>query len=71
MKKRLTATEEFEIMKIVLDKVLWIGVALMLFGFFTMYNGEFNNGLLWIGAGAIVLIIFIIIIVKEYEVMRG
>ena len=34
MKKRLTQSEEFEIMKLVLDKFLWLGFGIMAIGFF-------------------------------------
>lgn len=70
IKKRLTATEEFEIMKLVLDKVLWVGVAIMLVGLYRMATADMKEGLLWMAVGAIVLIIFVFIIVKEYEVIK-
>jgi len=71
MKKRLTATEEFEIMKLVMDKVLWVGVAIMLIGLWRMNTVDMREGLLWLGAGAIVLIIFVFMIVKEYEIIKS
>ena len=70
MKKRLTATEEFEIMKLVLDKFLWIGVIIMLYGLWQMVQKTVQEGLLFIIAGAIVLVIFAIIIIKEYEIIK-
>ncbi|MFC1768502.1 hypothetical protein ACFLZX_01940 [Nanoarchaeota archaeon] len=70
MKKRLTISEEFEIMKLVLDKFLWLGFIIMAFGMYTMYDKTFTDGLVWIIVGAIVLILFMIIIVKEYEIIR-
>ena len=70
MKKRLTASEEFEIMKLVLDKFLWLGTAVMLIGLYKLFAGEFSVGISWMMVGAIVLVIFMILIVKEYEVMR-
>ena len=73
MKKRLTQTEEFEIMKLVLDKFLWMGFAIMMFGMYTMVTAEANpitKGLTFIAAGAIVLILFMILIVKEYEIVK-
>ena len=39
MKKRLTPSEEFEIMKLVLDKFLWLGVIIMAFGLYKIFIG--------------------------------
>lgn len=72
MKKRLTATEEFEIMKLVLDKFLWLGFGIMAFGLWKMLSGTaiLWDGLSFIIAGAVILILFVIIIVKEYEIIK-
>lgn len=70
MKKRLTPSEEFEIMKLVLDKFLWLGVAIMTFGLYKIFVGTSMSGLSLIIVGAIILIIFLILIVKEYEIVR-
>lgn len=68
-KKRLTQSEEFEILKLVLDKFLWLGFIIMAFGLYTIYTVDFVSGLTWIITGAIVLILFMALIVKEYEVI--
>ncbi len=68
-KKKLTVQQEFEIMKLVLDKFLWLGFILMIFGLCQMFTSTFANGFLWIISGAVVLIIFMILIVKEYEIV--
>ena len=70
MKKRLTPSEEFEIMKLVLDKFLWLGVAIMGFGLYRAFIGAGLSGLSLIIIGAIVLVIFLILVVKEYEIVR-
>ncbi len=70
MKKRLSDQQEFEIMKLVLDKVLWIGFAVMIFGVYKMAVSSIISGLIWFIIGAIFLILFVIIIVKEYEIVR-
>ena len=67
-KKQLTHTEEFEILKLVLDKFLWLGFAIMAFGLFNVFKGDFTGGLTWIIMGSIVLMLFILIIVKEFEI---
>ena len=69
MKKRLTPSEEFEIMKLVLDKFLWLGVAIMGFGLYRIFIGTTMNGFALIIIGAILLILFLILIVKEYEIV--
>ena len=70
MKKRLSQQQEFEIMKMVLDKFLWIGFVVMTFGMYRMYDKGISDGLVWIVTGAILLILFMILIIKEYEVVR-
>ena len=70
MKKRLTPTEEFEIMKLVLDKFLWLGFIVMGFGMYQMFVNTLAVGLMWIVVGAILLILFMILIVKEYEMVK-
>ena len=70
MKKRLTPAEEFEIMKLVLDKFLWIGVVIMIFGLYKIFTGTNMSGFSLIIIGAIILLIFLILIVKEYEIVK-
>ena len=70
MKKRLTEEQEFEVMKLVLDKFLWLGFIIMGFGLYQMYYSGLAAGLVWMVSGAILLILFMIVIVKEYEVVR-
>ncbi|MFH2027720.1 MAG: hypothetical protein ABIJ08_01145 [Nanoarchaeota archaeon] len=69
MKKRLTQSEEFEIMKLVLDKFLWIGVAVMGWGLYKILEESLASGLTLIILGAIILVLFLIIVVREYEVV--
>ena len=68
MKKRLSQTEEFEIMKLVLDKFLWLGVAIMAIGLYKIFEAASPSGLSLIIIGAIILILFLIILVKEYQI---
>lgn len=69
MKKRLTQSEEFEIMKMVLDKFLWLGVATMGWGLFKVLSDSLASGLTLIIVGSIILVLFLILIVKEYEII--
>ena len=70
MKKRLSEQQEFEIMKMVLDKFLLLGFALMLYGLYLMFNTGIPVGLTWIISGAVILFLFTWIIVKQYEIIR-
>ena len=70
MKRRLTEQQEFDIMKLVLDKFLWLGFGIMAFGLWQMYNSTVPEGLTFIVAGAIILLLFMWIIVKEYEIIK-
>jgi len=70
-KRRLSQTEEFEIMKLVLDKVLWLGFAVMGYGLFISFRyGELTNGAYYFIAGAVLLILFAWFVVKEFERIR-
>ena len=70
MKKRLTPSEEFEIMKLVLDKFLWVGIAIMAFGLYKIFVGTNISGLSLIITGSIILVIFLVLVVKEYEIIK-
>ena len=69
MKKRMTEQQEFEIMKLVLDKFLWLGFGIMGFGIYKMIAETIGAGLYYIIIGAALLVIFMVIIIKEYEVL--
>ena len=69
MKRRLSEAQEFEIMKMVLDKYLWLGFGIMAYGLYQMYS-NIQVGLSWIIAGSIILFLFTWIIVKQYEIIR-
>ncbi|MBI2662747.1 hypothetical protein HYX11_04795 [Candidatus Woesearchaeota archaeon] len=71
IKKRMTAQQEFEIMKLVLDKFLWLGFIIMGFGMYqSLSQSSVLAGLWYMIAGAIVLLLFLILIVKEYEIWK-
>ena len=73
MKKRLTESQEFEIMKLVLDKFLWLGFGIMAYGLYRLIAGGVNSfvsGFSYIIGGSMVLVLFMIIIVKEYEIIK-
>ena len=68
-KKRMSKQQEFEIMKLVLDKFLWLGFIVMGWGMYKSLTETFLSGVWYMIAGAILLIIFMIVIVKEYEIV--
>lgn len=70
MKRRLSEQQEFEILKLVLDKFLWLGLGIMAYGLYQMASSSIQIGLSWMAAGAVILFIFTWIIVKEYEIIR-
>ena len=71
IKKRLTHDQEFQVMKLVLDKFLWIGMLLILYGVYTgVILEEYGNGIAWGISGVVIWIIFLIMLIREYEVIR-
>jgi len=67
-KRTFSSQQEFEMMKLILDKFLWIGAAIVLYGFYLMaVKTDVVDSLLMIAAGAIVFIIFIVLLVRDYE----
>lgn len=72
MKRTITKQEEFEIMKLVLDKFLWLGVIIMAYGFYRIISlsENFWYGLSILVAGAILLVLFIWILVREYNYVK-
>jgi len=71
MKKKLTQAEEFEIMKLVLDKFLWLGFGIMIYGLYKMLmDNSISNGVGLLIAGAVVIVLFMVLIIKEYEIAK-
>jgi len=70
IKRKLTDREEFEIMKLVLDKFLWIGMVILGYGLYVSITSNFNAGIWYIVAGAVVLILFAWFIIREFEFIR-
>lgn len=71
MKKKLSAQQEFEILKMVLDKYLWLGTGVMVFGLYKIVvDASYFQGFAWIAVGSILLLVFMWLIVKEYEILK-
>lgn len=67
----MTEQQEFEIMKLVLDKFLWLGLVIIVFGLYKMITlQETIEGFYYIIGGAVALVVFLILIVKEYEIIK-
>ena len=70
-KKKLTKDQEFQVMKLVLDKFLWLGFIVMGWGMFiTIRDMLLTPGIWYMLTGAILLILFVVLVVKEYETLR-
>jgi hypothetical protein len=73
MKKRLTQSEEFEILKLVLDKFLWMGFGIMAIGFYVLMSGQSEallKGISFLFGGAVILMVFMLLLLKEYEMVK-
>ncbi len=69
----MSPEQEFDVMKMVLDKFLWLGFIIMAFGLYMMIRSSelAYKGFTLIVAGGIILLLFTILIVKEFEVIRA
>lgn len=69
VKKHLTREEEFEILKLVLDKFLWIGVFLLMLGIYSLLFADFDFvvSLVILAAGVILMLLFARILIREYN----
>jgi len=70
MKKRMTEQQEFEIMKLVFDKFLWAGFGVMIFGIYKMLTVTITEGLYYVIIGAVLLIALMVLIIREYEIIK-
>jgi len=67
-RKQLSRREEFEILKIVLDKMLLLGFAIVGYGLFLLYNTNGDKGFYVLLIGCFLLLIFAFVLVKEFEI---
>jgi hypothetical protein len=70
MKKRLTQNEEFEIMKIVLDKMILLGILIIFFGIYKLVEGNLPTAIGLLSGGSAILVLFVVLMIKEYEVQK-
>ncbi len=73
MKRAITKQEEFEILKLVLDKFLWLGVFIMGYGFYLIVtlSESFWYGISVLSVGALILLLFVWILMKEYNYVKS
>jgi len=72
MKKHLTRQEEFDILKIVIDKFMLLAVLLCGYGIYKIIeSSDFTVGISVVLGGVILMIILSIIFVKEYEFIKS
>jgi hypothetical protein len=72
IKRHLSSQEEFDILKLVLDKFLWMGVIIMAYGFYRIVGTTANiwTSILILAAGVVLMLIFTWMLLREYHVMR-
>lgn len=70
LKRRLSEKEEFEVMKLILDKFLWLGFGIMAFGIYRSLMYSFKAGIWFIATGAILLLLFVWFVIREFEFAR-
>ena len=71
IKKRLTQDQEFQIMKLVLDKFLWLGFLVLAYAVYLgVIMDQWGNAIAWGVSGIIVLVLFMILVVREYEILK-
>jgi len=70
MKKHLTDQQEFEIMKIVIDKFLLLTLFILIFGFYQLSFKEISMGLVWLLTGSFLLIIFVVMLKRKFMIIK-
>lgn len=73
MKKHLTRQEEFDILKIVVDKFLLLGVILLAYGLYKIVEATTNMllGVCVMLGGVAILILLAVLLVREYEFIKS
>jgi len=70
-KKRLTKDEEFQVMKLVFDKFLLLSVVVIGIGLYlTVATEQLMQGFVTMAAGLVIMIIFAILLSKEYHFLK-
>ncbi len=69
----LTQDEEFQLLKLILDKFLWLGTAGIAIGLYMILSPERAIDIGWVIllTGALVLFMFTGIVTREFQLHRG
>ncbi|MBW3003994.1 hypothetical protein KY328_05075 [Candidatus Woesearchaeota archaeon] len=70
VKKKLSSAQEFEVMKLVLNKLLWLGFIVALFGLYEWYKNGIAEGIFPLIVGIVILVVFAVVLVWEYEIIK-
>ena len=71
IKKRLTQDQEFQIMKMVLDKFLWMGFLVLGYAVYLgVVSDDWGPAVAWGISGVIILVLFKMLLIREYEILR-
>ncbi|HSU73034.1 MAG TPA: hypothetical protein VLJ21_04250 [Candidatus Binatia bacterium] len=70
VKHRLSSSEEFEVMRLVFDKFLWLGTFFVGWGLFSVLTSDFSSGMYRILIGVLIFVVFAGIVVREFEMIR-
>ena len=71
IKKRLTQDQEFQIMKLVLDKFLWMGFIVLAYAVYLgTVRDDWGPAIAWGVSGVIILVLFMMLVIREYEILR-
>jgi len=70
MGRLLSRQEEFEILKIVIDKILLLGFAIMGYGAYVLYNSGGFQGFFVLITGVSILLIAAVILLTGFEVAK-
>lgn len=69
-KRRMTQQQEFDIMKMIFDKFLWLGFIMIAYGIYNIMMDAVKNGIAWMIIGIVMLGVFLVIIIKEFEIIK-
>ncbi len=70
-KRHLSGSEEFELMKLVFDKFLWLGAAFAGWGMYRMItDADWQGGVWYLMLGAGLMGAFAFLIKREFEQLR-
>jgi len=68
IKSHLSAQQEFDLVKSVIDKFLFVPVAIIVFGLYHLSFKDIITGVTWILIGGILLAVFVVLVKKKFEI---